>query len=396
MAKVLALSFRFPYPLTHGTPIRIFNLCTILAQKYTLDLLSLNEGPIPTDSVSHVSGVFDKIYSYSFHPIRFKINTLKGIPSRDPLQTYYYHFRKVQQWLDRNISRYDLILCFHIRMSRYLRHVTSVPRVIDFIDATSLNYREAKKLVYRIWRLVLSIENLRTLTYELKMLDTFDKAFITSAHDKSYLEFHADRKLDNLIVIPNGVKEDLLLRPPVEDEGNWIVFLGKMNYVPNVDAVVYFANEIFPNVRARVPEAKFVIVGTNPTKEVLRLTRIPGISVTGYVEDPYIYLERAKVVVAPLRFAAGIQNKILEAMALQKPVVTTSKGARGIVAKDGEHLLVADDPEDFAAKVVLLWEAPKLRTELGENARRLIKEHYRWDLISTHLLSTIDGLVSGK
>ncbi|MHA1216624.1 MAG: hypothetical protein ACTSPX_04805, partial [Candidatus Thorarchaeota archaeon] len=163
MTRVLALSFRFPYPLTDGARIRIYNLCRILAQKHTLDLLSLNEGPIPADSVRHVEGMFDGIYGFPFHPLRFKLNTLKGIPSRNSLQTYYYHFRKVQQWVDQNLSRYDLIFCFHIRMSRYLCHVTGVPLVIDFIDATSLNYREAQKWARGIWRIVLPIENRRAL-----------------------------------------------------------------------------------------------------------------------------------------------------------------------------------------------------------------------------------------
>ncbi|MDH7513988.1 MAG: glycosyltransferase [Clostridiales bacterium] len=396
MARVLALSFRFPYPLTDGARIRIYNLCKILAQEHTVDLVSLNEGPVPADSLRYVTPMFGEVYSFPFHPIRFKLNTLKGVLSRDSLQTYYHHFGKVQRWVDRNLSRYDLIFCFHIRMSRYLRGVTGVPRAIDFIDATSVNYRETQERARGIWRLVLPIENRRALAYELRMLDTFDKAFITSAHDKAYLERHAGRRLNNLIVIPNGVREDLLLRPPVEDEEDWIVFLGKMNYAPNVDAVMYFAKEVFPHVRARLPEAKFVIVGTSPAKEVLKLARIPGISVTGYVEDPYVYLERATVIVAPLRFAAGIQNKILEAMALRKAVVTTSKGARGITAQDGEHFLVADEPEDIAEKVVQLWRAPELRAELGHNARRLIEQQYRWDVIAQRLLTAIDVLVSGK
>jgi len=394
MARVLVLSFRFPYPLTDGARIRIYNICKILAQEHTVDLLSLNEGPIPADSLHHVAGIFSEIYSFPFQSIWFKLNTLKGILSRDSLQTYYFHFRKVQKWLDSNLSRYDLIFCFHIRMSRYLRHMAGVPKVIDFIDATSINYREAQEWARGIWRFVLPIENRRALAYELRMLGTFDKAFITSAYDKAYLERHAGRRLDNLIVIPNGVREDLFSRSLVDDEEDWIVFLGKMNYAPNVDAVVYFANEVFPLVRPRLPEAKFVIVGASPAKEVLKLARISGILVTGYVEDPYKYLEKAKVVVAPLRFSAGIQNKILEAMALRKAVVTTTKGARGIAGRDGEHFLVADEPEDMAEKILKLLASPYLRKEIGENARRLVETTYRWDIIGEKLLAEIDEVLN--
>ena len=392
MARVLVLSFRFPYPLTDGARIRIYNLCRILAQKYTLDLLSLNEGPIPADSVRHVEGMFDRIYSFPFHPLRFKVNTLKGILSRNSLQTYYYHFRKVQQWVDQNLPCYDLIFCFHIRMSRYLRHVTGVPRVIDFIDATSLNYREAQKWARGIWRLVLPIENRRLLTYELQMLDTFDKAFITSAHDKTYLERHAGRRLDNLIVIPNGVREDLLSRPSVKDGKDWIVFLGRMNYAPNMDAVVYFARKIFPLVK-RKADVKFLIVGTSPAKKVLDLRKIEGIEVTGYVEDPYEYLEKAKVVVVPLRFSAGIQNKVLEAMALRKAVVTTSKAARGIEGEDGKHFVVADTEEEMAEKILKLLADDSKRREIGQNARELVEKKYRWDIVGQKLLKEIEEVL---
>lgn len=394
MAKVLALSFRFPYPLTDGARIRIYNVCKILARDHTVDLLSLNEGPIQEDSLRHVKPLFRKIYSFPFHPLRFKLNTLKGIPSRDSLQTYYYHFSEVQQWVDRNLSRYDLVLCFHTRMTRYIRNKADIPLVIDFIDATSINYREAQKWSQGIWRFVLPIENRRALTYELQMLATFDKAFITSANDKAYLESHAGRGLEDLIVIPNGVGEDLLSRPPAEDEEDWIVFLGKMSYAPNVDAVVYFAKEVFPHVRALLPEAKFVIVGASPANEVLKLARIPGVSVIGYAEDPYVYMERAKVVVAPLRFSAGIQNKILEAMALRKSVVTTSKGARGIAGKDGTHFVVADDPAHMAKKIVELLQDRSLRKVLGWQARQLVEERYRWSTIGDILLSELDHVLN--
>ena len=394
MKRVLILSFRFPYPLTDGAKIRIYNISKLLAQKYQVDLLAINEGRIANKHLKEFGHVFHKVIPYPFHPLRFKINTLKGLLSSDSLQTYYYHVEKIQKWIDKYYSEYDLIFCFHIRMSRYIRKITDRPKVIDFIDATSINYREAQEWARGIWRFVLPIENRRALAYELRMLDTFDKAFITSAHDKAYLERHVGRTVNNLIVIPNGVREDLLLRPLVEEEEDWIVFLGKMNYAPNVDAVVYFANEVFPLVRARLPEAKFVIVGASPAKEVLKLARISGILVTGYVKDPYKYLEKAKVVVAPLRFSAGIQNKILEAMALRKAVVTTTKGARGIAGRDGEHFWVADEPKDMAEKILKLLANPHLRKEIGENARRLAETSYRWDIIGEKLLAEIDKVLN--
>lgn len=392
--RILLLSYRFPYPVTDGSRIRIYNLARILAKKYHTDFLAINEGPVARQYIDQLRSTLGDIKLYPQDTIRFKINTLKGFPSRNPLQVFYYHFPYVQRWIDKHYADYDLVFCFHIRMSRYLRKIADRRKVIDLVDATSMNYREAQRFARGHWRVIYRLESRRLLVYELKMLRMFDKAFITSHHDKAYLEHHAGRSLDNLVVIPNGVREDLFARPPCDDEKDWIVFLGWMGYAPNVDAVVYFAKEIFPLIRKNV-KVKFLIVGGDPTKEVLRLRQNEDIEVTDFVEDPYEYLERAKVVVTPLRFGAGIQNKILEAMALGKAVVTTSRGARGIAGRDGEHFLAADDPKDMAEKVVRLLHDSELRKNIGKNARKLVERKYRWDLIGERLLAEIDEVLRG-
>ena len=193
-------------------------------------------------------------------------------------------------------------------------------------------------------------------------------------------------------MLPNGVKEELFARKFEGKEENWLVFLGKMNYAPNVDAVVYFAEKIFPLVK-RKADVKFLIVGTSPAKEVLDLRRIEGVEVTGFVEDPYEYLEKAKVVVVPLRFSAGIQNKVLEAMALRKAVVTTSKAARGIEGEDGKHFVVADTEEEMAEKILELLADDSKRREIGQNARELVEKKYRWDIVGQKLLKEIEEVL---
>jgi sugar transferase (PEP-CTERM/EpsH1 system associated) len=391
MKKILTISFRAPYPLTGGAKIRIYNIGKILAQRYRVDLLSINEQPVTDEHLRELEKVFDKVIIYSFHPIRFKINALKRLLSRNSLQIYYYHFGKVQKWVDKHYSDYDLIFCFHIRMTRYLRKITDKPKVIDFIDATSINYREAQKRARGMWKFIYPIENRRALAYELKMLREFDKVFITSPYDKAYLDENFGRSNDNLVVIPNGVKEELFTRNNrfEREEENWLVFLGKVNYAPNVDAVIYFAKEIFPLVREKV-DIKFLIVGTSPTKEVLKLREIKGVEVTGFVEDPYDFLERAKLVVAPLRFSAGIQFKVLEAMALRKALVATPKAVRGIEGEDGKHFIVSESPEGMAAKILELLGDEAKRKRIGENARQLVEQKYRWTIIGEKLLKEVD------
>jgi sugar transferase (PEP-CTERM/EpsH1 system associated) len=395
MKKVLVVAFRVPFPLTEGARIRIYHLSKLLAQKYHVDLLVINEGRVATEHLNMLKEIFDRVIAYSFHPLRFKINALKGLLLSDSLQAYYYHFGKIQKWIDKHYADYDLIFCFHIRMTRYLRKITDKPKVIDFIDATSSNYREAQDRAKGMWKFIYPIENRRALAYELKMLKEFDKAFITSPFDKAYLDENSGHANDTLVVIPNAVKEELLTRINNFEgrEEDWLVFLGKMNYAPNVDAVTYFAKDIFPLVRKEA-DVKFFIVGTSPAREVLELRKLEGVEVTGFVEDPYEYLEKAKVVVVPLRFSSGSQYKMLEAMALGKAVVTTSKGARGIEGEDEKHFVIADGEEEIASTILdLLADGPR-REEIGEDARKLVEEKYHWDVVGKKLLEKIEGILN--
>lgn len=395
MKKILMISFRFPYPLTSGANIRIYNIGKILAKRYYVDLLVLNESSVANENLVELEKIFNKVVVYFFHPLKFKINTLRGLLSKYPLQVYYYYFSKVQRWIDQHYANYDLILCFHIRMAEYLRKITYKPKVIDLIDATSINYSEAQNRAKGLWKYIYQIENKRLLPYELKIIKEFDKAFITSPFDKAYLSKYLEKPNNNLSIIPNGVKEELFFRQNKlqSKEEDWLVFLGKMDYAPNVDAVTYFAKEVFPLIKLKT-DATFIIVGTSPTKEVLRLGQIEGIKVTGFVEDPYEYLEKAKVVVVPLRFSAGIQNKVLEAMALKKPVLTTSKAVRGIKGENGKHYIIANDKVEMAAKAIELLANRNKRKKLGESGMQLVKEKFRWEVVGNKLLKEIDEVLN--
>jgi len=396
MKKILMISYRFPYPLIDGSRIRIYNIGKILAEKYQVDLLAISEGNIANEDIKETEKIFNSVIPFSFNPICFKVNTLKGLFSKDSLQIYYHYFNKVQKWIDQHYKEYDLIFCVHIRMTKYLRKINNITKVIDFIDATSINYQEAQKNSTRMWRFIYHIENKRALLYELKMLKEFDKVFIASPFDRQYLIDNSQNIINNLIVIPNGIKEELLTRKNNFKEENWIVFLGKMNYSPNVDAVMYFTEKIFPLITKDRNDIKFIIVGSNPIKEILKLGRRKNIEVTGFVDDPYEYLVKAKVIAAPLRFSAGIQNKILEAMALSKVVVTTSKGARGISGEDGKHFIVVDHEKEIAKKILDLMSNEPKRKKIGNNARELIKEKYRWGTVAKRLYKEIDEALRKK
>jgi glycosyltransferase involved in cell wall biosynthesis len=236
--------------------------------------------------------------------------------------------------------------------------------------------------------LLYKTEAKRLKEYERTVAQEAERAFVTTRNDMAAIGGN------NVTVLPNGVQEAYLNRhQSVDCVRGRIVFLGRMDYYPNVDAVRYFADEVFPQIRDNMGAASFMIVGSNPSEEVLTLGARDGINVTGFVDEPAEYLESATVVVAPMRYGTGIQNKVLEAMALGKPVVTTPLGATGIDAEHGTHLFVADGETAMYKWTMKVLTEPKLAADVGEAAHKKILNCYTWDAVAPTLLNGISDIV---
>lgn len=400
MARILVLCSRTPYPLTGGAKLRLFSTAKILATEHTVDLLIIDESPVGQDRIDALSQEFNDVTVFSYPSYRFHLNTVPGLFSRKPLQTFYFSATEIHDWLDERAERYDLLYCNHVRTTEYAREFDT-PKVVDFVDAISRNYAESSAGASNLWRLIYPIESNRLLRYERAITREFDHSFIITEADKRYIE--GDNAFSSLSVVPNGVRDEILERetepnetiPPEHssESSDSLVFLGKMDYFPNVDAAKYFVQEIFPLVRRQRPDTEFIIVGTQPTDAVRQLGERPGVEVTGFVDDPDEYLAGARVVVAPMRFGAGLQNKVLESMGLGKPVVTTSLGAEGIDIEEDDHLMIADTPESFAERIESLLEDEEMREQMGTRARQLIEETYTWSAIEPLLLDPIDDVL---
>jgi len=396
--KILVIAAYFPYPLYSGARIRSYYNAKILKKYYDLDFLCIIEEKIKKDYIKELKKVFNKIFIFTFPSIRFKFNALKGLFSQKPLQVHYFYFKEVQKWIDENFKKYDLIYCNYIRTAEYVKNL-KIPKIIDFHDAISRHYRNAIKDAQGFWRLIYFIENGRLLNYELETLKKFDLAFINTQADKEFILKHYSGKDRDIIVLPMGVKNELLKRKFKGKEKNWLSFIGKLDYIPNEDAVLYFAKNVFPYIRKKNKNIKFYIIGANPTKEILELRKEPGIKITGFVEDPYWFLERSKLIVAPIRRGAGIQNKVLEGMVLGKAVIVTPLSASGIPqAKNNQHLVIIDPtrPLEMAKKIVELLNNEKERLRIGGNAKKLILKYYTWERNGQMWLKNIKKILESK
>ena len=310
---------------------------------------------------------------------------MSGLWNSKPLQVLYFQSRELQQQLDALLLRhkYDGVHVQHLRISPYLAQRKDIHRVLDLPDAFSL-YWERRKTVKRgiLTALFENFEQQRVLRYE-QVLKEYNLSLVCSPEDLAYLEnIHHTA---NLRLLPNGVDLETFA-PHGHDysHNQTILFTGNMDYSPNVDAVLYFTETILPLIREKLPDVQFIIAGQRPVSKVAALAN-DHITVTGFVKDLAATYNSASVVVAPLRFGAGTQNKVLEAMAMGVPVVCSHIGFAGLGIKSGEGAIMQTDPVAFASSVIEILSSEETRRRVGQEGMKVIKTRFDWDIIALTL-----------
>lgn len=283
------------------------------------------------------------------------------------------------------LQGYDVIFCHLIRMAQYLPNDMQIKKIVDFTDAISLNYRRSMQYRSGIFSLVNRIEAKRVHSYELQIINKSDSSIFISHIDADYLKNDVNHK--KVKIIKNGV--DFRSFPFYNGcyHQNQIVFIGNMRTFPNTDAVLYFVKDILPLLKKTIPDIRFYIVGTQPPKAVLDCHDGLNVFVTGYVNSVIPFLTESAVMIAPMRVGAGIQNKILEALAVGTPVVTSHIGAEGL---DSQKLIIANDPKDISDRIVEVIKDSELRAKYAVEGRKYIEEKFNWDSVLTSLDKLIE------
>lgn len=379
--NVLYVAPCLPYPPHKGERTRAFHLIRHLAREHTIHVACLAGDEDDLDGVAalaeHCASV-DAVYRCrTVSRLLGALALLTGTPFSVASSSSSRLRRRIACKL--RVERFDAIVVFSAVMGGYVSHVRSVPKVIDFVDVDSELWRlyvDRHRFPYS-W--IYRREATRLARHEEDIARTFDHSvFVSEGEARLFGRRAGDRPVS---VIANGV--DLDYFAPTADahapaNPPSVVFTGTMDYFPNVDAVGHFCRRILPLVQAALPEVHFSIVGRNPTAPVKAHGRQPQVTVTGAVPDVRPYLARASVFVAPLRIARGIQNKILEAMAMGVPVVGTSTALLGLEATEGDGIQIADDPADFARAVLALLTDPEWRRLCALRARAYAERRHSW------------------
>uniref|UniRef100_A0A7C4XG31 TIGR03087 family PEP-CTERM/XrtA system glycosyltransferase n=1 Tax=candidate division WOR-3 bacterium TaxID=2052148 RepID=A0A7C4XG31_UNCW3 len=376
--KILLLTSRFPFPPIGGDKLRFFNILKYLGKNHETSILCFTDRKVMPDMVSHYKSYFNEIDVVYLPKVFSYVNCIFGLLKGQPLQISYYKSKKMERLVKEKLSqnKFDMVFVHLIRMAEYVKNYP-IYKILDMTDAQSLNYIRAMAYTTGKWSIIHRFEKDLVRNYEQHIWRYFNKTYVVSPVDREYLK--TLNKDINVEVLANGVDIEKYQFRLNNHRNSQICFIGNMRTFPNTDAVVWFSKEIFPLIKEEIPDTKFFIIGAEPSRRVRELSKMTDVIVTGEIKEINQYVWDSAVSVAPIRVGAGIQNKILESMALGTPVVTTSIGLEGIEAKPGKHLLVADTPEEFARKVVQLIKDRDLRMQISQKARSLIEEKYTWE-----------------
>lgn len=381
--KLLYLVHRIPYPPNKGDKIRSFHFLKALAAEYEIYLGTFVDDPDDKQYIEALKPFCRESRCIDLHPKTAKMFSLRGLLGGEALSLPYYRSRELQDWVDRTIRELgiDRVLIFSSSMAQYVEKHSHLRRVADFVDVDSDKWRQYanSKTWPASW--IYRREAEKLLAYEKRIATQFDVTVFVSELEAQLFKTLAPESADKIGFVNNGVDTgwfdpDLQYDSPFRADEEVIAFTGAMDYWANVDAVKWFAEQAFPLIKRSQPAVKFYIVGSKPAKEVLQLAEIdPAVIVTGRVEDVRPYVAHARLVVAPLRIARGIQNKVLEAMAMAKPVVATSAAMEGIPGGEDLEVAIADDPSAYAGHVLEV-----LKKSVGQASanRRYVQSDFSW------------------
>ena len=390
MEELLYLVHRIPYPPNKGDKIRSYHLLQHLARRYTVHVGAFIDDANDwqyAEALGQMAG--GEVKLLALNPRLATLKSVTGLLSGEPLTLPYYRDRQMQRWVDDVLAARPIAraLVYSSSMAQYLMRHHALHRVIDFVDIDSDKWRQyAEKKTWPMnW--VYRREARTLFNYERRVTHAFAaSAFVSEAEANLFKQLAPDCA-DKVFGFSNGVDTDYFspattFSSPYPVGEQVLVFTGAMDYWANVDAVTWFAHDIFPAVQRAHPAARFYIVGSRPTAEVQALAKYSGVTVTGAVPDTRPYIAHAAMAVAPLRIARGIQNKVLEAMAMAKPTIVTAQALEGIDAQAGQELLLANDSAAFSAHCNALLTQPN--PALGQAARQRVVSAYSW---ARHLAS---------
>lgn len=380
--KILIILSRFPYPLEKGDKLRAFHQIKELSKHFEINLFAISDKEVSESEKAKLREYCSSIHIERIKKLQIVIGLLRSLVNGKPFQVgYFYHpsiKRRLRTLLDN--SPFDHIYCQLLRTSEYVKDFHQVSKSIDYMDA--LAYGMSSRAVQKNWlsSWIYRNEAKRLANYERHIFDYFEVRTIISEQDRKRIK-HPEN--NEILVVPNGIDESFFETTDNSKKFE-LVFVGNMSYAPNVDAAEYLAREILPTV----PNCRLLLAGANPHKRVLAL-KASNIQISGWVEDIRESYTQARIFIAPMRIGTGLQNKLLEAMALGIPCITTSLANNALGAENNKSICIADSLEETKTAIERLLKDEEFANQIAKNGQDLVRQSFNWEHSTSQLIQAI-------
>lgn len=391
--NILFLSRWFPFPANNGSRIRISHLLRGLSQSHNITLLSFSDLPLPSPERLQEISICSSIQVVPWKPynsgsFKARLGFFNPIP-RSLVDTYSAEMDRAIRTELQN-RKYNLVIASEMAMAAYYPSFTGVPAIFEDLELGV--FYEEKGDVHISKRFRAQLTWLKLQRYISSLLDVFDLTTVVSDRELGIVEQNFPDRQDKVAVLPNGVDLNTYYDLKVERRPKHIIFSGSFSFPANYEAMQWFVGEVYPLIIEQIPDVRLTITGDHAN---MPLPSLQKVTLAGYVDDIKSLIASCDVSIAPIWSGGGTRIKILEAMAAGTPVVSTSKGAEGLLALNGKHILIADDAQDFASQVIRLLLDENLRRHISLNAKQLVKSTYDWQIIMPQLLHFVDRVTAG-
>ncbi len=377
--RIFFVCQRVPFPPNRGDKITTFNEIRHLSRHHEVHVFCLADSAQDLENVGGLLAYAKEVTAVPSYSFAGKLRALRALIAGGSLSVAMLSERKLHAAIQEKFSELkpDLIFIYSCNVAQFAAHFPSVPRIMQVADLDSLKWGQYAERSAFPMKWIYRTEKSRLLEYERHIAHTFTHSLVCTAIEKADFERLIPGR--PVTLVGNGVDLEYFRGANHPKKPGSIICTGVMDYFPNIDAVTWFCDAILPIVQEQIPTATFTICGSRPTKSVRQLAKRRGVFVTGWVQDTRPFLDSSEVFVAPLRIARGIQNKLLEALAMGLPCVSSTAAWRSTVVQRGEGVLDAVDPRQFAEHVIHLLRDGNYRREMGLKARAAAETHYTWD-----------------
>jgi sugar transferase (PEP-CTERM/EpsH1 system associated) len=381
--KIFMLVSRVPWPLEKGDKLRAYHQLKHLAQHHEVYLCCLSDGKIHPDALGQLKTITPHVSIIRLNRLLILWRLILALFSSKPFQVNYFFERRASRMVNKMIGEFkpDHIYCQLIRTSEYVKNLHHIRKTVDYMDALSAGLQRRAAGATFLMRFFVIEEARRLRNYEHLIFDYFDHHTIISEQDQQLI-LHPER--NKIAIVPNGIDTTFFAKRNTSEAKFDLVFTGNMSYPPNVDCALRIAGEIIPMLLQKRPGVRLLIAGANPIHAVRQL-HSPAIEVTGWMDDIRDAYSNAKIFIAPMRTGSGLQNKLLEAMAMELPCITSSLVAGAMKAENHKHLIIEDDNERIVRQILALLDDPSRAHQLAQAGKEFVTSVFHWESTTARL-----------